>query len=202
MRILAIGPHSDDIELGCGATLARATESYNSVIDYVVFSPGYNNPDIKQECAKASIEIGVKPEHFHFNTFSARHLHASRQEILNILIEEGKEFKPDLIIGPSVHDIHQDHSVVAHEMVRAFKDRPIFSYLLPWNSVADSRQGSIFVRIKRCCLDAKIKALSMYQSQKERTYMSAAAVEAQAKYNGLIAHCEFAERFDAVRFPI
>ena len=54
---------------------------------------------------------------FNILNYSVRKLHEKRQEILEYLVNIRKEFQPELVIGPSLNDFHQDHQVVCQEMM-------------------------------------------------------------------------------------
>ena len=57
-----------------------------------------------------------------------------RQDILELLIELWEEWRPDAVFQPSLHDVHQDHQVIAAEGLRAFKRTTILGYEIPWNN--------------------------------------------------------------------
>lgn len=194
MKILAIGPHTDDIELGCGGTLARYSAA-GAKISYLAFSTGHGNVEdrIRAECyAAASL---IKPVRFAVHNFSGRFLSVSRQTILNILVQEERDFKPDVVIGPNSADIHQDHSAVAAEVFRAFKRCSIISYLLPWNGNWTAFGTNIFIRLSKDDIDTKLAMLRKYRSQAHRPYMKRIVTLSYLRHAGFIAHCEFAEEF-------
>ena len=57
-----------------------------------------------------------------------------RQDILELLIALWEEWSPDIVFQPSLHDVHQDHQVIAAEGLRAFKRTTILGYEIPWNN--------------------------------------------------------------------
>lgn len=64
--------------------------------------------------------------------YSVRKLSEYRQEILESLIRLKKDFNPEMVIGPSLNDFHQNHQVISNEMIRAFKmNSSILCYELP-----------------------------------------------------------------------
>ena len=119
MNILLLAPHADDVELGCGATVARFVEEGHNLL-WVVFT---DEQPLNSEHVRATKEIGLIDESRLAWDFKLRRLSDQRQEALELLVGLNSEFKPDLVVGPSLHDFHQDHQVVANEMVRAFKTR-------------------------------------------------------------------------------
>ena len=108
--------------------------------------------------------------------------------------------KPDLVLMPCLHDIHQDHSTVAAEGLRAFKDRTVLGYELIWNNL--SFNTDCFVRLEERHIEKKAEALSEYASQSGKTYMSNEFVFSLARTRGVQIGAEFAECFEVVRWVI
>ena len=67
--------------------------------------------------------------------YQVRKLNYARQEILEDLIRHRNDIFPDLVLMPSLNDIHQDHSTIAQEGLRAFKNTTILGYELIWNNL-------------------------------------------------------------------
>ena len=80
-----------------------------------------------------------------------------------------EKYKPDLVLLPTKDDIHQDHSTVSMEGLRAFKNTTVMGYELIWNNLKFN--SSAFVELSKENLQKKINALKKYKSQKEKTYM-------------------------------
>ncbi len=130
-------------------------------------------------------------------------MHESRQDILEILVKQRNEFKPDLVIGPSQNDIHQDHLVVSTEMIRAFKNTSsIISYELPWNHLNFNTQ--LFVKLSKDIVNKKIELLSNYKTQleKNRKYFSQEYITGLACVRGIQANTDYAESFEIIRWLI
>ena len=70
---------------------------------------------------------------------------------------------------PSLHDIHQDHTTMAKEGLRAFKNTTILGYELIWNNLTFNTQ--CFIKLNKEHIDAKIRALKEYLSQGKRDYL-------------------------------
>ncbi len=207
MRTLFISPHTDDVELGAGATLIKQLEGGNEIL-WVVFSTAETSlPEdtpkdtLRQEFLDVTRSIGLKENNYKIFDFQVRYLPSHRQEILEEMITMKKEFSPDLIIGPSLNDHHQDHEVVAKEMIRAFKDTSsIICYELPWNHLQFNTQ--LFVKIDEKHVDKKIDLLKKYESQikLDRAYFSEEYIRGWARMRGVQVKAEFAEAFEVVRW--
>jgi LmbE family N-acetylglucosaminyl deacetylase len=148
-RVLVLAPHTDDGEFGCGGTMARLVEA-GTEVRYVAFSiatkslpAGFPPDTLAREVREATTEIGIPPEGLDVHDFEVRSFPDHRQEILELLIGLWEEWRPDAVLQPSMHDIHQDHQVIAAEGLRAFKRTTILGYEIPWNNYDFSYQAYV-----------------------------------------------------------
>ncbi len=207
MRVLILSPHTDDAELGSGATIARFLEEGNELF-WIVFSTaedsvpeGMDKGILREEFSSVLKCLGMKNDQSRVFQFPVRRLQEHRQEVLEELVSMRDSFKPNLVIGPSLHDYHQDHQVVANEMVRAFKTSSgIISYELPWNHITFDSQ--MFVGLQRKHMDMKARILKIYRSQeaKNRAYFSEEFIYGLGKTRGVQSNFEYAEAFEVVRW--
>ena len=197
MNILLLAPHADDVELGCGATVARFVEEGANLL-WVVFT---DEQELNEEHMEAIKEIGVKNgSHLAFD-FTLRQLSERRQEALDRLVVLNSKFKPDLVIGPSLNDFHQDHQVVANEMVRAFKNSSsIICYELPWNHIAFDVQ--LLTKLTASHMEAKLKMLGKFKSEVavRGRYFSKELMYGIASLRGSQAGTEYSEAFEVLRW--
>ena len=202
-KILVLAPHTDDGELGCGGTIARFVEEKKQVF-YIAFSSaeksvprGLPRDILKKEVKKAVKIFGLFPKNLILFNHEVRDFPRYRQEILDEMIKLDKKIKPDLILLPSAHDIHQDHQVILQEGLRAFKKISILGYELPWNNYIFNTD--VFIPLKENHLLKKIKALSCYKSQLGRFYMSGDFIKSLAKTRGVQINVPYAEAFEVIR---
>ena len=208
-RILILSPHTDDAELGCGGSVSRFIEEGNDIF-WIVFSTaeeslpdGMSKDTLKKEFIEVARKLELSKNQYIINNYSVRRLPEKRQEILEQLIQIRSNFKPDLVIGPSLNDFHQDHAVVANEMIRAFKTTSsIICYELPWNHITFNTQ--LFIKLDKRFVEKKIEILKSYQSQimKKREYFSSEFVEGIAKVRGTQVDAGYAESFEVIRWMI
>ena len=206
-RVLFLSPHTDDVELGAGATMKKYLDE-NRHVHWVVFSTaeesvprGFDKDTLKNEFLSVTKKLNLKQSQFTIADFKVRRFNEKRQEILELLVEIRNSFKPDLVIGPSLNDFHQDHIVIANEMIRAFKSTSsILSYDLPWNNTNFNTQ--YFEKISSEQLDFKNKLLECYKSQKllKRSYFSENFINGIASVRGVQISSDFAESFELVRW--
>ncbi|HEY8935960.1 MAG TPA: PIG-L family deacetylase [Ohtaekwangia sp.] len=202
-KVLVLAPHTDDGELGAGGTVSKLIES-GSEVYYAAFSTaeqsvpdGFPKDILKTEVKNATIRLGIKPDHLLIYNYEVRKLNYVRQEILEELIRLRKQIAPDLILLPSLNDIHQDHTTVAQEGLRAFKQKTILGYELIWNNLTFST--SCFVQLKEDHIRKKCDALKAYASQQHRDYISEEFVTSLARARGVQIGCQYAEAFEVIR---
>ena len=202
-NILVLAPHTDDGELGAGATINYLIESGKNVI-YAAFSTaeqsvpeGFPKDILKTEVRNATGKLGIRPENLLVYNYEVRKLSYVRQEILEELMRIKKQMQFDMVFMPSLHDIHQDHTTIAQEGVRAFKTTTLLGYELIWNNISFDTQ--CFVKLEQRHIDAKIEALKEYKSQGIRNYLSPEFITSLAHTRGVQIGCEYAEAFEVVR---
>ena len=205
-NILVLAPHTDDGELGCGGTIARLVES-GCVVTYVAFSTasqslpeGMPKDTLKIEVIEATRRLGILPENLIIFDYEVRKLNYVRQEILEDMIRIKLDRPVDLVFMPLLHDLHQDHSVVSAEGLRAFKGCSILGYELIWNNLSFNTQ--CFVKLDERHVNKKIDALSAYKSQSDRIYVSDEFVRSLAKTRGVQIGSKYAECFEAIRWVV
>jgi len=201
--ILVLSPHTDDGELGCGATINRLIEEGCEVLN-AVFSickdslPEGKAPDtLLVEAKKAASVLGLKPKNLLLHDYPVRRFTEHRQAILDDMIRIRDKYDPSIIFVPSTSDVHQDHKVIVEEAVRAFKLCTIYGYEMPWNNYSFS--GDAFFRITKENLNKKVAAIKAYRSQKHRIYMQADFIQSLAKVRGVQSGNDLAECFEAIR---
>ena len=201
-RVLVLCSHTDD-ELGCAGTILRLSAG-GARIKYIAFSrceesvpKGFPLDVLVHECEACTTALGIAEGDREILDYPVRHFPEHRQEILQKLIDTRAEYMPDLILVHSSMDIHQDHSTLYQEALRAFKHQTILGYELPQNMV--SSENSAFVALSEDLVDRKISALREYKSQANRPYATAEFIRGLAKVRGVQCNAAFAEVFEAVR---
>ena len=202
--VYILAPHTDDGELGAGGTISKLIENGANVY-YFAFSTaetsvpdGFPKDILKTEVISATARLGIKKENVIIYNYEVRKLNYARQEILEDLIKRRKILKPDLVLMPSLNDIHQDHSTIAQEGLRAFKGTTVLGYELIWNNLTFNTTS--FVKLEKKYIQAKCNALKEYKSQGKRDYMSEEFIFALAKTRGLQIGSEYAESFEVIRW--
>jgi LmbE family N-acetylglucosaminyl deacetylase len=174
-------------------------------VHYVAFSlavkslpPGFPENALRNELDAATRSLGIRSSHVHVYDFEVRTFPTHRQDILEILIQLRDQIEPDLVLLPSVHDIHQDHTTIAQEGLRAFKRTTIMGYELPWNNYTFDHQ--VYIPVEEQHVAAKAEALRCYESQQHRNYANEDYIWSLAKTRGIDVDCAYAEVFELYRW--
>lgn len=203
-RVLAVGAHADDVELGCGASLSRLRRE-GSEIRVVAFSRAEQSlPDgspsdrLELEYRRAMLHLGLKDKSLTMGTIPVRHFPEHRQDILQILVDLNRAYSPDLVLTMNSQDRHQDHEVVHAETMRAFKATTVLGYELPWNQRLSVT--NFFFSVSPEDVDLKIAMLLEYRSQTElkRPYTTAGYARSAAAFRGFQSGNPLAEAFEVL----
>ena len=197
-RVLFLGAHPDDIEIGCGALIHHIVDK--TEILCVTLSDNQKNPElnkVKDEHLASMKVLGVPEERIVFGPFITRVFPDSRQDILEYFLKLRAEFKPDLILTHSRQDVHQDHNTLTDEALRAFRGITVLGF-----DVVRSSYGffpHVLVEVTEEDVDKKIEALSKYETYRDRYYFNAELTRSIMVRHGALAERPFAEGFDILR---
>lgn len=197
-RLLFLGAHPDDIELGCGALIHNI--GHKNEMLCVTLSDNQKNPllqNVVNEHHKSMAVLGVPPESVVVKQFTTRLFHDARQEILEYFLKLRNEFKPDIVFVHSKQDIHQDHNTMTDEALRAFRGITVLGF-----DVVRSSYGffpHFLVEVSKEDVDAKLEALAQYKTYADKYYFEADLLRATMVRHGTLAERSYAEGFDILR---
>ena len=197
-RVLFLGAHPDDIEIGCGALIHNIVQKTDILC--VTLSDNQKNPDLKRvrdEHFASMKALGVSGEKIIFGPFVTRVFPDSRQDILEYFLKLRADFKPDLIFTHSKQDVHQDHNTMTDEALRAFRGITVLGF-----DVVRSSYGFVphfLVEVTEEDVNKKIEALSKYDTYRDRYYFNSELTRSIMVRHGALAERPFAEGFDILR---
>lgn len=196
MNILALSPHTDDVELGAGGSLSR-WKAEGATILSVAFSTGDSKTGSSGAEFMAACDIlgaeGMLLAH------RSRYFHDTRQDILGELERIRDQFHPDLVLCHTTSDVHQDHQVVTREAIRAFKTCSLLGYGTMWST--RNAVLNYYVRLTQANIERKLRLLACYQSQQEsRHYFRLSVVLGRLHVHGARIKTEYAEAFEVIRW--
>jgi N-acetylglucosamine malate deacetylase 1 len=197
-RVLFIGAHPDDIELGCGALIAHIRQQ--SEVMCVTLSDNQKNPDLPNlpaEHFRSMAVLGVPEKNVVLGGFETRRFPESRQDILEYMIQLNRSFRPEIVFVHTKADIHQDHGTITEEALRAFRGTTVLGY-----DVLRSSYGffpNFLVEVTEQDAECKVAALAEYETYHSRYYFDPSITRATMVRHGALAERPFAEGFDILR---
>jgi LmbE family N-acetylglucosaminyl deacetylase len=197
LRILCVGAHCDDIEIGCGATLrALQRRGQKPVIDWVVLSGTGERHKETQRAMRMLVRPGCRGE-LQFGDFPDGRFPAVYMEIKNFCEALKGRPHPDLILCHERDDRHQDHRVVNEMIWSTFRDHVVLEYEIPkWDGGLG--QPNVYVPVDAKDAGAKVDALmKAYQSQADRHWYTRDTFMAMLRLRGLECRSQsgYAEAF-------
>jgi LmbE family N-acetylglucosaminyl deacetylase len=171
-RVLCVGAHSDDIEIGAGGAILTLLDRNPDVhLDWVVLSAGEERVEEARASAKRFTEraasADVRIEGFRERFFPYL------PEVKEYFDHLGRDIDPpDLILCPRTEDLHQDHRVVAELTTNTFRDHLILQYEIVKYD-ADLGNPNVFVPLSAARADEKIEWLfELFPSQIPRYWFT------------------------------
>ncbi len=200
--VLALSPHTDDVEFGCGGTISKLVEQGHDV--YVVafsdcrssLAPNLKLDTLIEEATYSSKILKVKD--LKILGYEVRYFSDHRQAILEDMVKMNKSIKPDLVFVPVSTDIHQDHQTIHNEAKRAFRQCNMLGYELPWNNIVITT--NFFVRLEEKHVHTKAEAVMAFKSQAERNYCNEKFIKSLAITRGTQIGCTYAEAFELIKW--
>lgn len=158
LRILCLGAHSDDIEIGCGGTLLRLLgERAGSSVHWVVLSA---TPEREREANASAAEFLAEAQSSTVvvKTFPESFFPSAWADIKKAFEEIKRAATPDVVLCHHRKDFHQDHRVVAELAWNTFRDHVILEYEIP-KYEGDLATPNFYVPISRLVADRKVDLL-------------------------------------------
>jgi len=184
IRILMLGAHCDDIEIGCGGTIMRLLKEYKvDAVKWVVFTSNQLRREEAKECAAIFLE-GTSKKEIVIHDYHDGHLPFVGADIKKHF-EDLKEFKPDVIFTHARHDRHQDHRTLAEMTWNTFRDHTILEYEIP-KYEGDLGHPNMFVTIPEPVAKRKTdNIVNGYPSQAARQWFDRETFLALMRIRGI-----------------
>lgn len=194
--ILAIGAHPDDIEFGCGGTLAKLYAEGNQ-INILTLSLGHYGGDPLIRKAEAYNAAKLQGAKLYLGNFPDTKI-SNGIETIQFIEDVVQKVKPTHVYTHSICDSHQDHRSTFQATVIACRSVfNLFSYLSP-SSTVDFRPN-IFINIDHY-IDKKLEIIALYKSQRStKPYLQPEIVVATAKYWGRFCNYSLAEPMEVIK---
>ncbi|MBZ0202749.1 MAG: PIG-L family deacetylase [Ignavibacteria bacterium] len=204
-NVVVFGAHPDDFEVGCSGMILKYLNQINLKI--YVMSDRYEDGKFRnlKEKDKSLKILGLDKVPFTIYDIPTRVFHDHRSKIRNILYNIATKTNVDIVFTPPIHDIHQDHIVLADEVIRLFREKTIFGYEV-------IRSGYDFapnmhVKLSKKLVDLKVKAAQSYKSQWSTTksggyYFAKEVMKGLMRARGAQFGVEYAEAFEVYHLKL
>lgn len=161
IRVLAIGAHPDDIEIGCGGTLMRLAESGSMAeVCWVVLS-GEHKRAAEAEASANALLADLADRQIIVRDFADGYFPYDGREIKRFFEALKADLSPDVIFTHQRHDLHQDHRLSCELTWNTFRDHLILEYEVPKYD-GDMGRPNLFVPLDHDLCQRKISHLRTY----------------------------------------
>jgi LmbE family N-acetylglucosaminyl deacetylase len=185
LRVLVLGAHADDIEIGCGGTLLRLCEEHPDLdVTWVVFCA---TPERATE-ARASAEAflsGAARKEVVVKAHRDGYLPYSGAQVKDDFEALKSRTAPDVVLTHHRDDRHQDHRLVSDLTWNTWRDHVILEYEIPKYD-GDFGTPNLFAPLSRAALDHKVGLiLRSFPSQARKPWFDADLFRAVARIRGM-----------------
>jgi LmbE family N-acetylglucosaminyl deacetylase len=198
LRVLCLGAHCDDIEIGCGGTiLTMARQDPRLVVDWVVLSGDDERAREAQRSADAFLS-GVAARRLMVERFRDGYLPYQGERLKDYFESLKSRGDPDLVFAPFREDWHQDHRFIGELAWSTFRDHVILEYeTLKYDPEPDAAPNFL-VPLEDEIAETKVRLLlESYVSQASRPWFTRDAFLGALRLRGVQARVRFAEAFYA-----
>lgn len=184
-RLLCLGAHADDLEIGCGATVLRLIDEMPVIaVRWIVFSGA--GPRADEARASAEEILGAVPDRrieiMGFRDSYFPHVGAAIKDAFEALRQD---FDPTLVLTHWRHDAHQDHRVIAELTQNTFRNHLILQYEIPKYD-PDLGNPNFLVPMSRSIMDRKLDLIRRhFPSQDNRAWFSDETFMSLARLRGI-----------------
>ena len=199
LRVLAVGAHADDVEIGAGGTLLELVRTTpGACVDVLVLTGDAQRADEARASARDFLSGAEHSVSVH--ALPDGHLPTVWGEVKQVLEERARTGpSPDLVLGPSRDDAHQDHRVVAEILPTVFRDVLTLGYEIPkWDG--DLIRRSVYVPVGDEVARRKADLLMRhFPSQHRRPWWDPEVFLGLARLRGAECGSRYAEAFSCAK---
>jgi LmbE family N-acetylglucosaminyl deacetylase len=196
-RILCLGAHADDIEIGCGGTILRIVKEYpKAEFRWIVFSAEGKRAKEANQSAHSFL-TDIKSKVIDVQAFKDSYFPFAGAAIKDSFVDLKREFSPDLVLTHYFNDAHQDHQLIAKLTWNAFRNNLILEYEIAKYD-ADLGIPNFYVHLDESIVQKKITNICKgFQSQTDKEWFGEETFRAIMRIRGLESNSlsKYAEAF-------
>lgn len=197
LRVLCLGAHADDIEIGAGGTiLGLIAAGVELEVFWCVMSATPERATETRLAAAAFLEGAVSAT-VEVCGFEDSYFPSQSREIKTFMLSLRDRVEPDVIFTHSRHDAHQDHRELNKLTMNIFRDHFVLEYEIPkWDG--DITQRNAYVPLQPGVIDRKIDLLmAHFATQRSKDWFDADVFRGLARMRGMECRSPslFAEAF-------
>lgn len=172
MRVLCLGAHSDDVEIGCAGTLLRWMHEYERLeVTWSVLSAHGARAVEARRSARALLRRAFSLD-IVLGDFHDAHLPGDFSRVKAFVAELHKRAKPDVVLTHRLDDRHQDHRLVSELTWQTWRDHLILEYEVP-KYEGDLGQSNLYVPVPPDLADRKARhLLKHFGSQRSKNWFT------------------------------
>jgi LmbE family N-acetylglucosaminyl deacetylase len=200
-RVLAVGCHADDVEIGCGATLLALSRARPGLrVTWVVLAAAGPRADEARASAGAFL-VDAGSSEIRVHGFRDGFLPYVGGEVKDVF-EGLKDVEPDLIFTHARDDLHQDHRLACELTWNTFRDHLILEYEIPKYD-GDLGAPNVFVPIEEKLVDEKLRLLrEHYGSQAAKHWFDEELFRGLLRLRGMESATRYAEAFTCRKLTV
>jgi LmbE family N-acetylglucosaminyl deacetylase len=196
-RVLVIGSHADDAEIGCGGTVLTLTRSYPDLeVDWVVLAASGERVEEARASAQAFLaDAGASRVEVH--GFRDGFLPYVGGEVKELFEQLKGRVDPQVVFTHTRHDLHQDHRLACELTWNTFRNHLILEYEIP-KVDGDLGRPNVFVPLTEAIVEKKLALLERhFLSQAQKHWFDRDTFSGIMRLRGLeaVAPDKFAEAF-------
>lgn len=197
LRVLSIGAHADDIEIGAGGTLLLLAQQQRLQVRSLVLTGTPERHREAQDAARAflpDVDVTVQVHDLPEGRFPG-----VWGSVKAVLEDAARDWTPDLVIAPSPEDAHQDHRTVGEIVPTVFRDALSLAYEIPkWDG--DLRRPGAYVPLPAEIAYRKVELLNKcFPSQRARDWWDDEVFLGLARLRGMECRSRYAEAFSCTK---
>ena len=205
LRILCLGAHGDDIEIGCGGTVLRLLEQYpDTQVSWVVFSDSGSKQRRNEAIASVKTILGQSARRIEVKGFRDGFFPFYGEQLKEFFEQLKREVDCDVVFTHCGEDLHQDHRLVSQLTWNTFRDHLILEYeIVKYDG--DLGTPNFYVALDKGICDRKVETLMrQFESQRYKSWFTEDVFYSMLRLRGVECNSpgRYAEAFYARKLRI